>query len=82
VYLIFEATVMPTRPTIHHPTEREVHRVRGARGDCGRSMGSKDTVVFGKNRSVSDESRMGTGRGTKNSCFSGSFGMVKDAISI
>ncbi len=39
-------------------------------------------MIFGHHRSVSNESRMGTRRGTKRSCFSGSFGRIRDAISI
>ncbi len=39
-------------------------------------------MIFGYHSSVSNESEMGTGRGTKRSCFSGSFGRIRDAISI
>ena len=39
-------------------------------------------MIFWYHRSVSNESIMGTGRGTKRSCFFSSFHRVRDAISI
>ena len=56
--------------------------VSEARGGCGSCMDGRDTVRFGKYRSVSNESRMGAGRGTKCSYFSGSFGKRIYDISI
>ncbi len=45
-------------------------------------MDGRDTVRFGKYRSVSNESRMGGSKWTKWSCFSGSFDRGIDDISI
>jgi hypothetical protein len=56
--------------------------VSEARGGSGNCLDGRDTVRFGKYRSVSNESRTEASRGTKCCCFSGSFGRGIDDISI